>query len=140
MELLVDNPTTARYVLKYVPKTHKFLLKITDGQQIVMKKCKGEVSLISFRNQIRFKSSPFWQEEHSRMNSTKKLKNKFKMSKKEIKRKNIKRKDDIHSLICHHHSFIQKNYSQLFHRNDHSIPPPKLLLPETLEKRIRYFY
>ena len=41
MELLVYNPTASRFVLKYVPKTHKFILKVTDGDQTVMKKCKG---------------------------------------------------------------------------------------------------
>lgn len=50
MELLVDNPTTAKFVFKYVPKTHKFVLKVTDGQQLVMKKCKGDVTVYSHRN------------------------------------------------------------------------------------------
>ena len=41
MDLLVYNPTASKFVLKYLPKTHKFILKVTDGDQIVMKKCKA---------------------------------------------------------------------------------------------------
>ena len=38
MEILIENPTTSRYVLKYLPDKNTFLIKITDGQKIVMKK------------------------------------------------------------------------------------------------------
>jgi hypothetical protein len=43
MDLIIENPTQAKFVLKYVPKLHKFVLKVTDGSRIVMRKCKGEV-------------------------------------------------------------------------------------------------
>jgi hypothetical protein len=41
MDLIIENPTQAKFVLKYVPKLHKFVLKVTDGTRIVMRKCKG---------------------------------------------------------------------------------------------------
>lgn len=41
MDLLIENPTQAKFVLKYVPKLHKFVLKVTDGTRIVMRKCRG---------------------------------------------------------------------------------------------------
>jgi hypothetical protein len=57
MELLVENPTASKFMMKYIPKTHKFILKVTDGYQIVMKKCKAEVNFLLFRNLRRSKSS-----------------------------------------------------------------------------------
>jgi len=41
MEILVENPTQSRFTLKYLPKIHKFVLKVTDDDLMVMKKCKG---------------------------------------------------------------------------------------------------
>lgn len=38
MEIIIDNPTTSRYVLKYIPNKNSFLIKVTDGRKIVMKK------------------------------------------------------------------------------------------------------
>ena len=38
MQILVERPTDARYTIKYLPKTNSFVLKVTDGQAIVMKK------------------------------------------------------------------------------------------------------
>lgn len=39
MEILVQNPTFSKYTLKYDPKSHRFVLKVTDGNKIVLKKC-----------------------------------------------------------------------------------------------------
>lgn len=39
MPVLVDNPTISRYTIKFVPKNNEFVLKVTDGVRIVMKKC-----------------------------------------------------------------------------------------------------
>lgn len=46
MDLLIENPTQSKFVLKYVPKTHKFVLKVSDGSRLVMRKCKGDVPLL----------------------------------------------------------------------------------------------
>lgn len=40
----MENPTQSRFMFKYLPKTHKFILKVTDDDLMVMKKCKAEVS------------------------------------------------------------------------------------------------
>ena len=42
MEILIENPTTSRYVLKYIPEKNMFLIKITDGHKIVMKKVNAQ--------------------------------------------------------------------------------------------------
>lgn len=39
MDLLVENPTISKFVIKFIPKTRKFVLKVTDGNRIVIKKC-----------------------------------------------------------------------------------------------------
>lgn len=41
MPLLVDNPTQTRYTIKFLARRNIFVLKVTDGGKIVMKKCKG---------------------------------------------------------------------------------------------------
>ena len=38
MQILVERPTDARYTIKYLPKTNSFVLKVTDGQGMVMKR------------------------------------------------------------------------------------------------------
>lgn len=39
MPVLVENPTEARFTLKYIPRKNWFILKVTDGDRIVMKRC-----------------------------------------------------------------------------------------------------
>lgn len=43
MQIVVENPTQARYVMKYQPKLNIFRLKVTDGRRIVMKKANASV-------------------------------------------------------------------------------------------------
>lgn len=50
MDLIVENPTQSKYVLKYLPKTHKFVLKVTDGNRLIMRKCKEEVFYSLYSN------------------------------------------------------------------------------------------
>lgn len=38
MQILVENPVTSRYVLKYDNKKHTFILKVTNGSNVVLKK------------------------------------------------------------------------------------------------------
>lgn len=45
MDLLIESPTHSKFVLKYLPKLHKFALKVTDGSRIVIRKCKAEVDI-----------------------------------------------------------------------------------------------
>jgi hypothetical protein len=43
LDLLADSPTLAKFTIKYIPKTHKFILKVGDGSRLVMRKCTGDV-------------------------------------------------------------------------------------------------
>lgn len=38
MQVLVENPVTSRYVLKYSSKKHAFVLKVTNGSTVVLKR------------------------------------------------------------------------------------------------------
>lgn len=42
MNILVENPAVAKFVMKYVVKNHRFLLKVTDGDRMVIKKCNAD--------------------------------------------------------------------------------------------------
>lgn len=39
MPILIENPIEARYTLKYIPRRNWFILKVTDGARLVMKRC-----------------------------------------------------------------------------------------------------
>ena len=115
MELLVDNPTASRFVLKYIPRTRKFILKVTDDIQFVMKKCKEDVSILIVRNYKIFKSLPYSLEGLSPTKHRKKLKNRPKRSVREIRRRKTRRRNDTSSFICHFNSLVclgQFNYDK----------------------------
>ncbi|MCL4123682.1 UNVERIFIED_CONTAM: hypothetical protein GTU68_002109 [Idotea baltica] len=38
LQIVVENPTQTRYVMKFVPTKNYFILKVTDGRKICMKK------------------------------------------------------------------------------------------------------
>lgn len=38
MQILVEHPIDARYTIKYLPKKNYFILKVTNGQAIVMRR------------------------------------------------------------------------------------------------------
>lgn len=38
MQVLVERPTIARLTIKYIPRKNWFVLKVTDGQTIVMRR------------------------------------------------------------------------------------------------------
>lgn len=38
MQIIVENPVTSRYVIKYNYKKHAFILKVTNGPSVVLKK------------------------------------------------------------------------------------------------------
>lgn len=56
IDLLIENPTQSKFVLKYMPKLHKFVLKVTDGTRLVMRKCDGNVLNSLFRNFSKFRN------------------------------------------------------------------------------------
>ena len=41
MQILVDQPVLARCVIKYVPRRNEFVLKVTDGKAIAMKRAEA---------------------------------------------------------------------------------------------------
>jgi hypothetical protein len=56
LDILADSPTLAKFTIKYIPKTHKFVLKVGDGSRLVMRKCTGDVKQYLCRNCKRWKS------------------------------------------------------------------------------------
>lgn len=42
MEIIIENPIKSRYVLKYNNKKHIFILKVTDGTKITLKKSNAD--------------------------------------------------------------------------------------------------
>ncbi len=43
MQILIENPLKAKYVLKYNNKKHVFVLRVTDGIKTVTKKSNPDV-------------------------------------------------------------------------------------------------
>ena len=39
MQILVESPVTSRYVMKYNSKKHAFVLKVTNGSNVVVYRC-----------------------------------------------------------------------------------------------------
>ena len=107
MELLVENPTASKFVLKYIPKTHKFILKVTDGYQIVLKKCKAEVKLLLFRSLKRSKSSLSTPDVHLRTRATRRQSRWLSRTRRMATRRRTKRKGDTatHLFILNHFSY-----------------------------------
>ncbi len=43
MQILVESPVTSRYVMKYNSKKHAFVLKVTNGSNVVVKRCNADL-------------------------------------------------------------------------------------------------
>ena len=42
MEIIMEKPTKSRFILKYNNKKHIFILKVTDGTKITLKKSNAD--------------------------------------------------------------------------------------------------
>jgi hypothetical protein len=112
MELLVYDPTASWFVLKYIPKTHKFILKVTNGEHIVMKKCRAEVGVRLCRNSTRSKSSPFWPEGPSPMRQSRRWRRPSRTERKATRRRRLRRKTNDRSINCHQSLLREKRRAE----------------------------
>lgn len=40
---MIENPVSSRYVMKYNSIRHIFILKVTNGKNVAMKKCSADL-------------------------------------------------------------------------------------------------